>query len=97
MFQFPSFTPVKTGPWALPQVGCPIRVSPDQSLFTGSPKLIAGYHALPRLPTPRHPPFALSSLTTSTQERLNEINNLLAINFSKITDRRFDPLTNWWR
>ncbi len=28
----------------------------------GSPKLIAAYHALHRLLTPRHPPYALSSL-----------------------------------
>ena len=28
-----------------------------------SPELIAAYHVLPRLLVPRHPPFALSSLT----------------------------------
>jgi hypothetical protein len=28
----------------------------------GSPKLIAAYHVLLRLPSPRHPPYALSSL-----------------------------------
>ena len=28
----------------------------------GSPKLIAAYHVLHRLPSPRHPPYALSSL-----------------------------------
>ena len=43
-------------------VGCPIRKSPGQSLFSGSPKLIAASHVLHRLLTPRHPPFALSSL-----------------------------------
>jgi hypothetical protein len=49
---------------ALPGMGFPIRRSPDLSLFDGSPKLIAAYHVLHRLLTPRHPPFALCSLTT---------------------------------
>ena len=49
---------------ALPPPGFPIRASPDRSLFSGSPKLIAAIHALLRLLTPRHPPHALSSLTT---------------------------------
>src|SRR5262245_38304583 len=31
----------------------------------GSPKLIAAYHVLLRRPAPRHPPYALSSLTTT--------------------------------
>src|SRR5712675_1265035 len=44
--------------------GCPIRRSPDQSLLGGSPKLIAASHVLHRLLAPRHPPCALSSLTT---------------------------------
>lgn len=43
--------------------GFPIRTPPDQSLFSGSPKLFAAYHVLHRLPMPRHPPYALSSLT----------------------------------
>ena len=51
------------GDGALPPSGSPIRKSPDQSLFGGSPKLIAAHHVLPRLPSPRHPPYALSSLT----------------------------------
>ena len=44
-------------------MGFPIRKSPDQSLFSDSPKLIAASHVLHRLPTPRHPPYALSNLT----------------------------------
>ena len=44
--------------------GCPIRRSPDQSLLSGYPKLIAACHVLLRLLAPRHPPCALSSLTT---------------------------------
>jgi hypothetical protein len=47
----------------LPRSGCPIRKSPDQSLLSGSPKLIAASHALHRLLAPRHSPCALSSLT----------------------------------
>src|SRR5688572_7488134 len=31
----------------------------------GSPELIAAYHVLLRRPAPRHPPYALSSLTTT--------------------------------
>ena len=31
----------------------------------GSPELIAAYHVLHRRPVPRHPPYALSSLTTT--------------------------------
>ena len=48
---------------ALPRPGCPIRTSPDQSLFSGSPKLFAANRVLLRLSAPRHPPSALSSLT----------------------------------
>ena len=47
----------------LPRPGFPIRRSPDQSLLSGSPKLIAASHVLHRLLVPRHPPHALSSLT----------------------------------
>jgi hypothetical protein len=43
-------------------MGFPIRISPGQSLFSGSPKLIAASHVLHRHPAPRHPPLALSSL-----------------------------------
>jgi hypothetical protein len=55
------YLPCVTG--ALPPVGFPIRKSPGQSLFSGSPKLIAAYRVLHRLSLPRHPPYALSSLT----------------------------------
>ncbi len=71
MFQFPGFAPY--GLYIHPQVmpsacavtpGFPIRRSPDLSLFDSSPRLIAAYHVLHRLSTPRHPPCTLSSLTT---------------------------------
>ena len=41
-----------------------IRVSRDQRSFDNYPGLIAVFHALHRLLTPRHPPCALSSLAT---------------------------------
>lgn len=44
-----------------------IRESRDQHSFVNSPGLIADFHALHRLLTPRHPPYALSSLTTYIQ------------------------------
>ncbi len=44
--------------------GCPIRTSSDQCVFDHSPKLIAAYHVLHRLCTPRHPPYTLNSLIT---------------------------------
>ena len=34
----------------------------------GSPKLIAAYHVLHRLLAPRHPPYALTSLTIRNSE-----------------------------
>ncbi len=57
-------------------MGSPIQKPPDQSLFSGSPKLIAAYHVFHRLLTPRHPPYALSSLT---------INRLLLCNCQRAT------------
>lgn len=41
-----------------------IRGSRDHRLFDSSPGLIAVFHALHRLSTPRHPPYALRSLAT---------------------------------
>ena len=48
---------------ALPALGCPIRESTGQRLFSASPWLIAAVHALLRLLVPRHPPCALTILT----------------------------------
>lgn len=44
--------------------GSPIRRSSDHRLLGTSPRLIAARHVLHRLRPPRHPPYALSSLTT---------------------------------
>ena len=74
MFQFPGLAP--NGLCIQPPVtvsgcpvppGCPIRRSPDQSVFGRSPELIAAYNVLHRLCTPRHPPCTLLSLTTFTK------------------------------
>ena len=43
--------------------GFPIRKSRGQGLLSDSPELIAAARVLHRLPVPRHPPCALSSLT----------------------------------
>jgi hypothetical protein len=55
---------------AFPKTGFPIQKSPDQSLFSSSPRLIAAYHVFHRLLTPRHPPSALNSLATKQLTRL---------------------------
>jgi hypothetical protein len=69
MCQFPGLA--RTGLCIQPAVtpsscevtpGCPIRTSPDQGSFDSSPGLIAAYHVLHRLSTPRHPPCTLCSL-----------------------------------
>ena len=52
----------------LPVMGFPIQKSPDQSLFSSSPKLIAASHVFHRHPAPRHPPSALSSLAKINQK-----------------------------
>ena len=43
--------------------GFPHSDIPGSTPGCGSPKLIAANHVLHRLLTPRHPPYALSSLT----------------------------------
>ena len=47
---------------ALPRVGFPIRISPDQRMVSSFPGLFAAAHVLHRLLAPRHPPCALSLL-----------------------------------
>jgi hypothetical protein len=56
---------------ALPLPGFPIRTPPDQSLFNGSPRNFAVYRVLHRLSLPRHPPYALISLTIKNQSKLS--------------------------
>ncbi len=61
----------KSDDLVLPRPGFPIRTPPDQSLFSGSPKIFAAYRVLHRLLAPRHPPFALSSLTNLFNQKDN--------------------------
>jgi hypothetical protein len=49
--------------WAFPHVGFPIRTSLAQAGAHPLPELSAVYHVLHRQLTPRHPPYALSSLS----------------------------------
>ena len=63
--RLPDMTPVFQG--------FPIRKSTDQSSFTSSPWLIAGYNVLHRLLMPRHPPIALSSLSPNQNDQQQKI------------------------
>ena len=58
--------------WISRQVGMgfPIRRSQDHSLVASFPGLFAGSNVLHRLLTPSHPPHALPSLITPTDDRL---------------------------
>jgi len=78
MFQFSPLAPYAYvfSVWchSIIVTGSPIQTSPDQSLFSSSPKLFAAGHVFLRLPAPRHPPSALSSLATKkTQPGLNAL------------------------
>src|SRR5262245_5850690 len=48
-----------------------------------SPKLIAAYRVLLRLLAPRHPPYALSSLTTRFTRNTNCVPSILEVKLSK--------------
>ena len=50
--------------------GFPHSDIPGSKPACGSPRLIAACHVLRRLPTPRHPPYALSSLTQRASDAL---------------------------
>ncbi len=67
MFQFPRFAPCtygfSTGYLDITPGGLPHSGIPGSLPACGSPGLFAAYHALLRLLAPRHPPYALPSLT----------------------------------
>ena len=69
MFQFPRFasTPYgfRSGYAGITPRGFPHSGIRGSQPACGSPRLFAACHALPRFLAPRHPPFALSSLTTN--------------------------------
>ena len=52
------------------QVGFPHSDIPGSRPVCGFPRLIAAYHVLHRLLAPRHPPYALSSLTIKLTEHV---------------------------
>ena len=49
------------------RAGLPHSEIPGSKLVCSSPKLIAAYHVLHRLPVPRHPLYALINLVISSQ------------------------------
>jgi hypothetical protein len=81
MFQFPGFASSSEDEddQLLRRPGSPIRKPPDQSLFSGSPKLIAANRVLHRLSAPRHPPFALPSLTIPFSKATGSNQDLLSL------------------
>ena len=75
MFQFSALAShgLCVQPWMIRSgcpalTGCPIRKSRDCRLLDTCPGLIAAYHVLHRLSTPRHPPYTLSNLTISIKD-----------------------------
>ena len=68
MFQFsPLAYPGYVFTWTYHSItvtGFPIQKSPDQRMFSSSPKLIAAYRVFLRRLAPRHPPSALTNLAT---------------------------------
>jgi hypothetical protein len=67
MFHFPSFASgayvFSAGCTGITRYGLPHSEIPGSTPVCGSPRLIAAVHVLHRLPMPRHPPYALISLT----------------------------------
>ena len=76
MFQFPRFASVtygfSGGRLGITPAGFPHSGILGSKPACGSPRLIAASHALHRFLAPRHPPFALSSLTTNFYRLLAE-------------------------
>ena len=66
-------------------IGLPHSEIPGSKVICTSPRLIAAYHVLHRLLVPRHPPYALCSLTKNLlPEHLRshvERSNVLAVSF----------------
>ena len=82
MFQFPRFAsrPYGFRPrcQGITPDGFPHSGIPGSRPVCGSPRLIAAYHALRRFLAPRHPPYALSNLTTEMDHLARDsVNTLL--------------------
>jgi hypothetical protein len=69
MFQFPPFASthlcIQCGMFRFHRNGLPHSGTPGSTPASDSPRLFAANHALHRLLAPRHPPYALISLTIS--------------------------------
>src|SRR5579859_7755211 len=64
---------VFSGPFLmLTSGGFPHSEIPGSKLNSSSPRLIAGIHVLLRRLAPRHPPYALSSLTIKSAQHTDE-------------------------
>lgn len=83
MFQFPSFASATYGfSDGYPGItldGLPHSEISGSKPVSGSPKLIAANHVLHRLPTPRHPPNALTCLTISLCNKDISLESLLSL------------------
>ena len=92
-----------------PQGGLPHSEIPRSKPVTGSFGLIAGYHVLHRLSTPRHPPCALRPVIIPTRHRrigtsLSQACSCLTVrahfNFVEMRTRtshlRVHDLPSWW-
>ncbi len=77
MFQFPPFPPhtYVFSMWypGIPPGGFPHSDISGSMLVGSSPKLFAACYVLRRPLAPRHPPYALSSLTTCKREDLHSV------------------------
>ena len=89
---------------ALPRIalgGLPHSEIPGSKPVCGSPGLIAAYHVLHRRPAPRHPPCALSSLTTTftlleTRSRTTlRLHSSFASNLRLSMSPGFPPAAAW--
>jgi len=80
MFQFPRLAPCtyvfSTGCLDITPGGFPHSGISGSMPACGSPELFAAYHALLRLLAPRHPPYALTSLTISLRRWVLRLSSL---------------------
>jgi hypothetical protein len=103
MFQFPGFPPsglcVQPAVTAVRAAGFPHSDITGSPPAHGSPVLFAVCHVLPRLLTPRHPPFAFSRLSrhteTAFQRRFLVLDALDVYLFVKVRVR--PPVVDDWQ
>ena len=92
MFHFPPFASrayfIQHGMAGVCPAGFPHSEIPGSKPVCGSPRLIAAYHVLHRLLVPRHPPYALSSLTIDTYSAWLLILSVLGTLYSVVKERK---------